>query len=57
METGLKETAVLAMADRRIWWLLAVLLAVAVLVYAWIDGGEEPMRDIVVPVAVPGGVS
>lgn len=45
------------MADRRIWWLLAVLLAVAVLVYAWVDGGEEPMRDIVVPVAVLGGVS
>jgi hypothetical protein len=30
-----------------------VVLAVAVLAYAWIDGGREPLREIAVPVAVP----
>lgn len=29
------------------------LLVLAVLTYAWIDGGREPLRDIAVPVAVP----
>ena len=28
-------------------------LVLAVLAYAWIDGGREPLRDIAVPVAVP----
>jgi hypothetical protein len=36
-------------------WLLAGLIAaiVAVLIYAWIDGGREPLRDIAVPVDLP----
>lgn len=32
---------------------LAALLVLAILTYAWIDGGREPLRDIAVPVAVP----
>lgn len=28
-------------------------LLLALLAYAWIDGGREPLRDIAVPVAVP----
>lgn len=43
------------MADRRIWVFLAVAAVSLLLVYAWADGGEEPLRDIVTPVAVPGG--
>jgi hypothetical protein len=37
-----------------------VLLSVAVaglaalLVYAWVDGGREPVRDIVIDIPVPG---
>lgn len=30
------------------------MLVLAFLVYAWIDGGREPLRDIAVPVVVPG---
>lgn len=33
----------------------ALLLLVAFMAYAWIDGGREPVREIRVPVAVPGG--
>ena len=40
------------MAGRRIAIGLAV-LALAVLAYAWIDGGREPLRDISEPVPVP----
>ena len=40
------------MSLRRIGLALA-LLVVALLVYAWIDGGEEPLRPISQPVAVP----
>jgi hypothetical protein len=29
------------------------LLVLAVLAYAWIDGGRAPLRDIAVPIAVP----
>lgn len=29
------------------------LLMVAVLGYAWVDGGREPLREIAVPIAVP----
>lgn len=32
------------------WLALAVIL---VLAFAWIDGGEEPLREIVTPVALP----
>ena len=39
------------MTGKRMGWI--GLLLVALLVYAWIDGGEEPLRPIVEPVAVP----
>ena len=39
------------MTGKRIGWILAALIAL--LVYAWIDGGEEPLRPIVEPIAVP----
>jgi hypothetical protein len=42
------------MKDRRIGWIVAALIA-AILVYAWIDGGEQPLRPIVEPIAVPEG--
>jgi hypothetical protein len=45
------RVAFLAMTGKRIGWIIAVL--VALLVYAWIDGGEEPLRPIVEPIAVP----
>lgn len=32
---------------------VVALLVLAVLTYAWIDGGREQLRDIAVPVAVP----
>ena len=32
-------------------------LILAVLVYAWIDGGREPLREIAVPVAIPAGAA
>lgn len=35
-------------------WIGMGALAV-VLVYAWVDGGEEPLRPIAQPVAVPEG--
>jgi hypothetical protein len=31
-------------------------IAGAVLVYAWIDGGREPLRDLAEPVAMPTAV-
>ena len=40
------------MKVRRIGWLAALLVAL-VLVYAWIDGGEEPIRPMAEPVALP----
>ncbi|MFT4027360.1 MAG: hypothetical protein QM676_11240 [Novosphingobium sp.] len=40
------------MRGKRVAVGLAALL-LAVLVYAWVDGGREPLRDIAVPVAVP----
>ena len=43
------------MSRRRIGWLAAALVGV-LLVYAWIDGGEEPLRTIEQPVALPEGV-
>ncbi len=39
------------MTGKRIGWILTALIAL--LVYAWIDGGEEPLRPIVEPIAVP----
>jgi hypothetical protein len=32
---------------------VVAVLVLAILVYAWIDGGREPLREIAVPVAVP----
>jgi hypothetical protein len=43
------------MSRRQIAWIAAALVA-ALLLYAWIDGGEEPLRPIVQPVAMPEGV-
>jgi hypothetical protein len=43
------------MSRRQIAWIAAALLG-ALLLYAWIDGGEEPLRPIVQPVAMPEGV-
>jgi len=42
----------MALEKRRIGW-IAGAIVVALLAYAWIDGGEEPLRPIVEPVAVP----
>lgn len=44
--------AFLTKRDKRIGWIAALLLAL-LLVYAWIDGGEEPMRSMAEPVEVP----
>lgn len=44
------------MAARRLWIVFAAGLA-ALLGYAWINGGEVPVRDIVEPVALPGSRS
>ena len=40
------------MTDARLKWIAGGLVAL-VLVYAWIDGGEEPLRPIAQPVEVP----
>ncbi len=37
--------------------LIAGALAGIVVIYAWVDGGEEPLRPIVQSVAVPGAAS
>lgn len=42
----------MALEKRRIGW-IAGAIVVALLAYAWVDGGEEPLRPIVEPVAVP----
>ncbi|WP_338446052.1 hypothetical protein V5F89_12975 [Pelagerythrobacter marensis] len=43
------------MTGRRAVGALVVLVA-ALLLYAWIDGGEEPLRPIAEPVPVPEGI-
>lgn len=37
-------------------WLLGgfALLALLVLIYAWIDGGRQPVRPIAQPIPIPG---
>lgn len=40
------------MTGARTKWIAGGVVAL-VLVYAWIDGGEEPLRPIAEPVAVP----
>lgn len=37
--------------------LIAGVLAGIVVIYAWVDGGEKPLRTITQPVAVPGAAS
>lgn len=41
------------MARKPIWLVAAAVLAV-VLVWGYLDGGEEPLRPVVQDVAVPG---
>lgn len=41
------------MTGARMKWLAGAFVAL-VLGYAWVDGGEEPLRSIAQPVAVPG---
>lgn len=43
------------MSGKRITIGIVALLA-ALLAYAWIDGGEQPLRPIVEPIDVPGVV-
>ncbi len=45
----------LTISARRIGIYLAIALALLILA-AWIDGGEEPLRNISQPVAMPEGV-
>lgn len=35
-------------------WLIGAGLLLALVAYAWVDGGREPVHEIAVPVAVPG---
>lgn len=35
-------------------WMIGVATLLAVIAYAWINGGREPLHEIAVPVAVPG---
>ena len=37
-------------------WIAGGLIAL-LLVYAWVDGGEEPLRPIAQPVPVPGAAA
>ena len=53
MDIERERVAFLAMTGRRMGWMAAALVAL-VLVYAWIDGGEEPLRPMVDPIEVPG---
>lgn len=40
------------MTGRRIVGVVVALVA-ALLIYAWVDGGEQPLRPIAEPVALP----
>lgn len=40
-------------SPRRTVVILAAVVVVALLVWAWLDGGREPLREIAVPVSVP----
>ena len=40
------------MTGARMKWIAMALVAL-VLAYAWIDGGEEPLRPIAEPVSLP----
>ncbi|MEZ5743265.1 MAG: hypothetical protein R3D89_05935 [Sphingomonadaceae bacterium] len=53
MQASAKGQAVtLAMNWKHVLAVLLVLV-IAVLAYAWIDGGREPLRDISQPIPVP----
>ena len=55
MDAAFEKGRESTMSGRRIGW-LAVALASALLLYAWVDGGEEPLRPIVEPVPLPENV-
>jgi len=43
---------------RRTWLLALLIVAVtAILAWAWVDAGREPLREITVPVPVPDSVN
>ena len=43
---------------RKAWiWILAAVAVIAVLAWAWIDGGKQPQRMIEEPVELPEGVA
>lgn len=42
------------MAGRRIVMWAVAGLAIILLAYAFVDGGEEPLREIEVPLTIPG---
>jgi hypothetical protein len=42
------------MRSGKIWIFVALAALVALVGYAWVDGGREPLREIAVDVPVPG---
>jgi hypothetical protein len=51
--TALQEAAPPPRLAVRAWWPVAVLVVAGLLVLAWVDGGEEPLRPIAEDVALP----
>ena len=49
-----EDTKNLAAKRSRTVWIVSLVI-VAILVVAWIDGGEEPLRQITQPVDLPEG--
>jgi len=41
------------MRARKLWWIPAILV-LAIVAYAWVDGGREPVHEIAVPIQAPG---
>jgi hypothetical protein len=42
---------------RKVWiWILAAVALLALLAWAWIDGGREPARMIEQPIPLPEGL-
>jgi ferric-dicitrate binding protein FerR (iron transport regulator) len=52
--TGLQPAAPPRRASRARWTLIGAAVLAGLLVLAWFDGGEEPLRPITTPVALPG---